>query len=624
MAKQSNNGQEAPINGAIWIFMFVMTLLFGYMLWLVAHKEIATAYSWLRIVEFSPFLIFKSWWAGVPGAVLFCGGLVAYLLKAQKAWARRAMVVGGVLCMCGLVGWIFAGWFGFFWGSNKALIELSHIFQSTIVANAFTLLCIIIPIAILSFRKSLATNPLNERHYAKSKDYTLHSFTDEMGAHYPHLRLFRKLDLTKKPINEGKYRMPDTEKQIAIKKGLLDRVGEKRSEFIINRDRTAEVFREQMGPMWSGYNKLSKWELAIMAILLPRLAATDPKMSDADYKVALAKTDSLIRDFWENAADSYDGKRDAIALNLDDAAKTVRRYKNSPKVLRFFARHAYVNTIIYSMLQEARTLGVLAAADLRWLRVADRRLWLVVDNVGRITAFPEVSAIYSHYLHETKSKRAIERPMIDSAISSLVRAIDEVAFSEDEIVEINASMEAADKPVIDPTAKPEKKTVFLATRAVIDAPNARDIFDVALISQAGEIIYQTQCKPMLRAELIQAQFGLSNEAIDQLATMPTSDAARKKVLELVNGNEVVVFNVKRDGGDFPGMERSAKSIVPAMTEEGDFDLVGTAVEEGVVEPQDAQIDSAADAAVLVKLLWESERKKELQAKAEALKNGGAA
>lgn len=623
MARQQA-GEQKPIDGSIWALIFGLTILFVYIFWMIAHEAISTAYSWVRIVEFAPFVILKGWWIGGAGALLMVTAGPAYFVKFHRAWTRRFFLLGFILAVCGLVGWIYAGWFNFFLGSNKALIEWGHIFQSSIVANVFTWLVFVVPIAVISVKRSLTNNPLNEKHYAKTKDYSLHTFTDEMGIHYPHLRLFRKIDLTKRSVNEGWYRMADTEKQFAMKNSLLDRARGKRSEFKVDRDLAAEAFRGQMGKMWSGFNQLGTWELAIMALLMPRIAATDPKMDDAEYKIALDKTIFLTGQYWNFAADSYDAKSNTIKFDLKEAAATVRMYKSSLKVQRFFDRHAYVSTIIYSMLNEARSLGVLAAADLRWLRVADRRLWLLVDNVGRITAFPEISGIYSHYLHELKTKRAIERPMIDGAITALIRAVDEVAFSEDETIEINSKMDAEMAAFIDPSAKAEKQTLFLAARTVIDAkPNVRDIFDVAVISQSGAILYQTQCKPMLSAELIQAQYGLSNEDIDQLATMPNADAARKKILEIVNGHDVVVFDVKKEKINFPGIERSAVTVVSALKESSDFDLFSTAINEGVIEPGDAdmpKISSASDAATLVRMLWESERKDSLLNQAAALKN----
>jgi len=397
MATKAPAHQETSILDPVMIIaVMIMVAVLVTVLWSMFHTKVATVYSWMRIVELFAFKII--------------GELIPNPLSS---------------------------WWDFFMYSDARLIEWHHMASSSLVINGLLLVTVIAPISYRVAKRSIRTHPLNHLHFAKPKDYTLHTFTDQMAEYYPHLKLFRKLDLTARSISKGKYRMGDTEKEFAIKHDLLDCIDK---EYKINRDRSAEVFRGQMGRLWKSYGNLSTSEYALMAMVIPRIAATDLEMSKEDYDAALVMTEELVSTYWRSSADSYDPETDTLKVDLGLARKSIKTYGKHPNVVRFFKQHAYVSTVLYGMILEARRLGVLAACDVRWLRVIDRRIWLMTDNVGRIVSFCEISGIYCHYLNEVKAKRAIERPMIDAAVKGLFEAVDSFKFDETEVLKIEANL----------------------------------------------------------------------------------------------------------------------------------------------------------------------------------------
>lgn len=578
----NQNLMDPMMLGVILLLVIVIVSI----LWSKFHTQIATAYSWIRMAQFSAF------WAIGEG--------LSFLSNP------------------------FQDWFNFFWKSDKSLIQVGHLMNSSFLANIFTLVFVVLPAAWWVAKRSLATNPYNHKHFGKPKDYTLHTYTDRMGAYYPHLKLFRKLNLTRRPLDDGKYRMADTEKQFAIKNRLLDRI--KGNEFKVNRDRAMEVFRQQLGKLWTGYASLSRSEYAVIAALAPRIAATDPAMSEDEYKAALKMTDELIGAYWRSSADSYDPDADTMELDLELAKKAVRQYGKHPRVQKIIKGHAYVATVIYAMLTEARSLGVLAACDMRWLRVTDRRLWLVFDNVGRIVAFAEVSGVYSHFLHEHRQKRAIERPQVDSAVKALNEAVDSYKFTEPEIEEVNAQLKAVeDKPVIDmKSLEKTRKTLVLAV-ATVGSGSKSDILEAALLTEAGEVVYAERCKPLAEIdEESRRAFGLVDDDLVALVKKaPESAKVKEKLLELSNGQRVVAYNDAAVAA-ISGLDRSAAEVVLCSPIFGEgapktvYDAAAT-LQLGVAVPASR---SALAEAKACREVWVELQKRALKAK-QAKKGGQA-
>ncbi|HDR9140939.1 hypothetical protein WK80_16095 [Burkholderia multivorans] len=510
------------------------------------------------------------------------------------------------------MGGIYASWFDFFVGSDPSLIQWGHLTDSSMWANGFTLLAFVIPMCVWTARRSLHTNPTNHLHYARAADYTLHSFSDEMGKHYPHVRLFRKINLTARSIDEGKYRMPDTEKQFAMKHALLDRT-DKSGVYRVNSERATAVFREQLGTLWRSFSDLSKWEIAVLSVLMPRIAATDVEMSDVDYKAALETTNRLVASYWEVGDRTYNTETDTLDVDVTEGLAAIRKYYRSPKVAKYFKKHAYVYTIMYAMLNDARSLGVLPSNELRWLRVVDRRLWLVINNVGRTVAWTEVSGVYGHYVHELKKRRSLEKMEVGNAVKGLCEGVEGYRFGEDEIAKINAQLHEEEKAkmVVDPKAvAKERKTLILGSLRVRH-DGREDFLEVALIGEDGSPIYSQRCQPSVPREAIERDYHLTDEDVSALLKMPLSQDVRKRLIELTNGQDVVAF-YRGECALVPGLDRSAASVRTLEDPDDGMDLRTAGVMDEVID-RSHEIHTAVDAAQVARLLWIELRKVEMRA-----------
>ncbi|MGE8449241.1 MAG: hypothetical protein ACN6OP_01195 [Pseudomonadales bacterium] len=623
----SQKSQSKPmIDPLMLIFGVFVIVIFAWILWDRFHTAIATAYGHIRVAEFAAFVVLSHWGALVAGGVLVATGVIARFLSVPlrgltplRQYATPLMMIGVMLASSWLVAGIFRQWFTFFLVSDPSLVQIEHMTTSSLHANLFTAFVCIIPLAVWIARRSLATNPLNHKNFARPKPYTLHTFTDAMGKIYPHAQLFRKLDLTKKSVNEGKYRMPDTEKQFVMKHKLMVRA-KTEGDYAVNRERAGAVFRGQMGKLWRGsWKDLSRTELMVMAILAPRIAATDQDMPDDEYDDALRATTALLAECWKQSQ-SYDAASDTFALDTTKAVATLKQYKGKRRVREIMQRHAYVSTIIYAMLQQARTLGVLQAAEMGWLRVLDRRLFILIDNVGRQVAFTEVAGIYSHYLYELSRKRAAERPNIDGALKGLIEAVDSFKFTEDERAGIEAGLNA-DKPVvIDPKSVEKPVARVMIHILPVGHGSSLDIFEIAIVAEDGKSLLESRCRPRVAIEEIVDRYALSDSEAVNLHTLPTSDDLRRKVLELVNRQGVVCY-----GPDVaalvPGIERSAQSVQDLQTQP-DHDLIMAAIDAGAADPEKhPQIANAHSGALMLRQLWVAREKLALRAKADASSEG---
>lgn len=80
----------------------------------------------------------------------------------------------------------------------------------------------------------------------------------------------------------------------------------------------------------------------------------------------------------------------------------MHKHLDSKKVAKILGLHGYVTTVLASMLVGARELGVLATSEFIWLKPLDRRMWYMLNSVGRTTPVAEICGAFAHWLAEKK------------------------------------------------------------------------------------------------------------------------------------------------------------------------------------------------------------------------------
>lgn len=241
---------------------------------------------------------------------------------------------------------------------------------------------------------------------------------------WPQIKIVSKLDLLAEDLDSGPWGMAMTPMQYAKKNKLItvelaDVVGSGFSkaqtpEFkaTLNRIRAERALSAQLGRLWQGVAAMAPHRRAIFAVFAGKACRDSKKAQELIYQLA----DS-----------AGDGK-----FNFTGVDELWKKHINAKNVEKVCQNHAYEFTVLASMLLMAREDGVLASADFLWLKPMDRRLWYVVNNVGKQTPGVEVGGIFCHWYNELALRRPLSVPVVGAAVDALELALSDVIYMPDE------------------------------------------------------------------------------------------------------------------------------------------------------------------------------------------------
>ena len=230
-----------------------------------------------------------------------------------------------------------------------------------------------------------------------------------------------KLDLAKVDINTGPWAMALSPMEFARKYDLLKRDDPLIDGVVNGQEMTAgirrldakRIFTMQLGAVWQDFSSCSPPAQALAAVFLARI--------NRDRKSATMILETLDKT-------SVTGKPD-----YQVARATLDKYKDCEFALELSGKHAYVLTFLASLLQGSRDDGVVPSSEFLWLKTTDRRLWYMLNCVGRQTPYAEVAGPFAHWRAEQVMGRRALIPMIDEAIRALEIAVKEVKLSDKEL-----------------------------------------------------------------------------------------------------------------------------------------------------------------------------------------------
>ena len=233
-----------------------------------------------------------------------------------------------------------------------------------------------------------------------------------------------KKDLVDEDINTGPWAMALTPMEFARKYQLLKKddvlldnpVPGQEMTAGIRRGDAKRVFTLQLGPYWSGFEHCTPQVRALAAVFMARM--------NRDRGAAVKILETLDKS-------SSEGKSDYSV-----AESVIRKYQNADNVQEIINRHSYVLTVMASLLQASRDDGVVPSSEFLWLKPIDRRLWYVLNCVGRQTPYSEVAGPFAHWKAERAMKRKMLVPMVDEAIRALEIAVKEVKLSPKQLAEL--------------------------------------------------------------------------------------------------------------------------------------------------------------------------------------------
>lgn len=312
-------------------------------------------------------------------------------------------------------------------GLDSLILGIRTVDPSTVTVNQLGAVCdqigkyYRIPfIAILGY---MAFVLINTSSISKFKNtFSMKKLHQQEKDNWPQITPVCNIDLANESIEEGEWAMSMTPMNYG-KKHKLIRVEEKQPEPgqlakrvtlvpKVIKHKANQVFVNQLGAPWRGHKHLPIHARALMGVFAAK---------------AMEDRDSAEKLLMQIARSSASGK-----LNFTGADELLEKHINSKIVQKVISGHAYEGTVMASMLELARTDGVLASAEFLWLKPLDRRLWYILNTVGRRTAPIEVAGVFSHWAAEKAIGRRLTIPMVEEATKAMQLALDEIIYQPED------------------------------------------------------------------------------------------------------------------------------------------------------------------------------------------------
>ncbi|MAH61227.1 MAG: hypothetical protein CMF42_02945 [Legionellales bacterium] len=284
----------------------------------------------------------------------------------------------------------------------EGIVEISKLIGDYLVFPT-TLIAVLAGMHLLFFKKGG-----NFR-----QKYSMETLRSLECVNWPEIMPVIKTDLIKADIDDPPWGMSIQPIEFAKKYNLLKRVVVNHKPGVeVVRERSFAVFASQLGPRWRNLKYLKPHELAIFAVCAARIGGD----ADGSRKFLQQMSSSAM-----NGNPNFTG---AYAL--------MKKHITHKAVSKAVSPHAYVLTVLSSLLEVARINGVLASSEFLWLKKVDRRMWYMLSSVGRQTPFPEVAGTFAHWVVEKKLRRPLRSPMVEEAITGLEAAIADILYNPDE------------------------------------------------------------------------------------------------------------------------------------------------------------------------------------------------
>lgn len=280
----------------------------------------------------------------------------------------------------------------------------------------YPVVLILLVLAVVLYRSNITLK------FRKAHD--MKSLRAQEQFNWPAIMPIVKEDLVSQDVNEGPWAMAMTPMEFARKHKLLRKDDALLDNPLPGMEMTAgirrgdakRVFTLQLGPYWDGFEHCSPQAYAMAAVFLARI--------------------NRDRDAANNILATIDRTFVAGKPDFSVAKPVIEKYKNTEIVQEIIAKHAYTLTVLASLLQAARDDGVVPSSEFLWLKPVDRRLWYMLNCVGRQTPYAEVAGPFAHWRAEKEMGRRSLVPMIDEAIRALEIAVKEVKLSPRQMQEL--------------------------------------------------------------------------------------------------------------------------------------------------------------------------------------------
>lgn len=378
MAQQQQQGSSDSSMDFLWILGFILAGII--LTWWFGKVYITTGVFYTRIYEIHAIqFIFK------------------YLQQA-------AQIVGFSLPDTGLDSWLL-----YIERNLGGSVEFSNIVALSTAVGSYIRYPLIL-LMLLGAGVVYSTGPGNKyRHIHSTK-----TLKQSEKVLWPQITPVVDLDLIKKKLDDPPWAIALSPMRFCKKHDLLN-VEQTGGEYMatLKRGKAFRMLSLQLGQKWSGLKALPMHHKALFAIFAARI--------NNDKKTAEALMDQISASAPAGSKPDFSGV-DAV----------LRKHAGSKEVGKIVSLHGYVTTVLASMLVGARGVGVIATAEFIWLKPIDRRMWYMLNSVGRATAVPEICGAFAHWLAEKRLGLPLMVPMIDEAIKGLELSLTEVIYKPDD------------------------------------------------------------------------------------------------------------------------------------------------------------------------------------------------
>lgn len=378
---QQGGGQNASDQTASFFWYIVLIAVAVLVIWFLGKKYLVPPLFYIRTMEMY---------------------VIEYVLKGYNYLATMVhLPIAGVARIQHAVD--------FMANSNPKKVTIDQVEYVSNVAGYYFRYPVIAVLLVLGYFAAF-------RHRSGSyvTTYSMKTLKKAEAINWPEITPVKDLDLIKQNINEGPWAMAKLPLDYCKEHDLLVQVvKDGKRIWTISHGAAEKLFVMQMGSMWESVDKLPIHMKALFVICIAR--------SDRDKKTSLG----LLKQISLSANSSGQ-------LDFTGVEELAQKYKDHKLLKWVVQRHAYVYTVMSRLLEIARAEGVLATAEFLWLKPYDRRLWYVLNTVGRVTPTIEVAGVYAHLLAEKKLERRLRTPVVSEAVRGLELAIEEILFVGDE------------------------------------------------------------------------------------------------------------------------------------------------------------------------------------------------
>lgn len=359
-------------NSMAMVWMIAGVFIFGALIWMSFKKQIIATYFSLKLVEINVIGLFTNNLANVKASIV---------------------------------------------GSNPDSLTFEDVVKVGEAVGDYLRYPVVLIIFALAFVIFFSSST---RVFKKA--YNMKELATSEKTNWPQITPVIQLDLAKTDIDKGPWAMALTPMQFCKKNNLLQEYRRPQQEGLshkewnkidvrLKRGEANKLFATQVGSLWPGTHRIPPHVKALFSIFAARL--------NGDSKSAM---DLLMQI----------NRSSATKLDFTGSNELCQKHENTKLVKKIVQAHAYLLTVMAEMLEAARSDGVQASADFLWLKPVDRRLWYMLNTVGRQTPFVEVAGPFAHWVAEKEIGRRLLVPMVEEATNALETALKEIIYKPDE------------------------------------------------------------------------------------------------------------------------------------------------------------------------------------------------